>query len=358
LNDEHSGSVGTLPNEQARNRIWVGPTPFRVGGMRDDYVDMLTDKSKWSTVFEKTSTIKLYIEYLYRASEDDLRRIAEFVKKNELAVAVEVGGIRMTPAGTPGHSLGAEAARAEYAHLAKFIRLGGHVNYISTDHSMAVSLTGLPGDASGFYLNYPDFTMQDFMVQQIEYFKFMQGKIPGLKCGAIESLGFFWVKGDKQYQATRPDLTRLDFEHYFSEYVRIAKEMDFELDHFHIDFGMHDVEHDGGGLGTPHYGRVIAVEEYVKSKGVKAGFIIANCFHDFAKYGPPGQPVSDADGADRSASERTLEYFEKYMQADNKSDTLIFQRWQYYPRKTGDEHEPYSDFGIFKAMVESKWFPD
>jgi hypothetical protein len=215
----------------------------------------------------------------------------------------------------------------------------------------------VPENVPGFTLNYPDLTMQDYMVQQIEYFKYMQEKIPGLKCGAIESLGFFWVKGDKQYQATRPDLKHLDFEYYFSEYVRIAKEMDFELDHFHIDFGMHDVEHDGGGLGSPHYGRVIAAEQYVKSKGVKAGFIAGNGFHDFAKYGQVGQPANDPDAADRSASERTLEFFEKYMQAGFKSDTLIFQRWQEYPRITGSENEAYSNFGIFKAMVESEWFP-
>lgn len=358
LNEENAGGVGIPLKKQARNRIWVGPASLGTGGIREDYVDMLTDKSKWSTVFEKTSTTKLYIEFLYRASDDDLGRIAQFVKENELAVAVEVGGIRIAPAGTQGHELGVQAAKIEYAHLANFIRLGGHVNYITTDHSMSVNITGLTDYIPNFTLNYPDFTMQDYMVQQIEYFKYMQGKIPGLKCGAIESLGFFWVKGDKQYQATRPDLLRLDFEYYFSEYVRIAKAMDFELDHFHIDFGMHDVEHDGGGLGSPHYGRVIAVEQYVKSQGVKAGFIAANCFRDAARYGPFGQPANDADAADRSASERTLEYFEKYMLAGGESDTLIFQRWQDYPRKIGDEHEPCSNFGIFKAMVESEWFPE
>lgn len=33
------------------------------------------------------------------------------------------------------------------------------------------------------------------MGQMMEYFKYMQKRIPGLKVGTIEMLGFFWVKG-------------------------------------------------------------------------------------------------------------------------------------------------------------------
>ena len=339
------GIVFDLENvkPQSKTGLWVCPMSLN-GGVKEDFVSTLTDKTKWPTVFEKTVTIKLYIEQIYRSTDEQLKAIADFVRENRFTVAVELGGIRVAPEGTPADQMGVKAAENEYGHLQHFVDLGGRVDYITTDHALAERITGRVQD-------HPGMTMQDYMEQQALYFQYMQEKYPNLKVGSIESLGFFWVKGDIQYGATDGSLPRLNFEEYFSEYVRICKDNGVELDHFHIDFGMQDVEYDGRGKKL-NYNRVLAVENYVHSLGVRVGFIAANCFHN-----PMVNPAPDEEAASRSAAERTLQYFEGYMQAGGTSDTLVFQRWQPYPIPVGDENNPLSSFGIFKSMVTSEWFP-
>lgn len=324
---------------ESMENIWVCPMPLNNGTVKSDFIDMLTDKSKWPTVFEKTTVIKLYIEQIAKTSTADLKRLGEFVTENKLAVAVELGGVRVAPVATPDDEIGVTAAQSEFLTLSKFILAGGRVDYITTDHALAEEITGRKDTR-------PEMTMQDYMKQQMLYFQYMQQQMPNLKVGSIESLGFFWIKGDRQYGATDPTLERVDFETYLDEYLRIAQETGITLDHFHIDFGMQDVEHDGG------YGRILVAEDYVQSKGMKCGFVAANCFHK-----PMTTPAPDEEKASQSAAERTLQYFEGYMQAGGHSDYLLFQRWQPYPVPVGDENEPLSSFGIFKAMVESPYFP-
>ena len=331
---------GTKPEDVAT--IWTCPKSINsdTGYVMDDFVDKLTNAANWPTVLGKTGVLKLYIQQLYTTPEADLVRLANFVRTQKLLVAVELGGIRVAPSGTPAGSIGVTAAASEYQHLLTFIQAGGRVDYITTDHALAAEITGRTSV-------FPGLSMQQLMQQQMAYFSYMKQRLPNLKMGAIESLGFFWVNaGSRQYQATDGTLNRMDFEYYLSELVRIASLNGIVLDHFHIDFGMHDVEYDGD------YGRILAVEDYVHSLGLRSGFIAANAFHT-----PLLNPAPDAAAATASAAARTLAYFEGYRKAGGRSDYLIFQRWQPYPAAVGTESEPTSCFGIFKSMINSPWFP-
>ena len=338
---DSTSKFGELKPE-VKNMIWLAPKSidYSTGMVMDDFVDKLTDASNWPTLLAQTRVLKLYIQQIYTTPEEDLHRIADFVREQGLLVAVELGGVRVAPQDTALDQIGVTAAAAEYRHLKTFIEEGGRVDYITTDHALAANLTGRTAD-------FPQLDMEGYMRQQMEYYRFMLERIPGLKVGAIESLGFFWIKvADKQYQSTDSTLERLDFEVYLSEMVRIAKEYAISLDHFHIDFGMQDVKYDGG------YDRILATEDYIHSLGMDSGFIAANAFHTAMDY-----PAADEEAASLSAYKRTIEYFDGYMQAGGRSDYLLFQRWQHYPIGIGTESEPYSSMGIFKAMLDSKRFP-
>lgn len=328
---------------EGKNMIWLAPKSidYTTGMVMDDFVDKITDASNWSTLLQQTRVLKLYIQQLYTTPEADLKRIADFVREQGLLVAVELGGIRVAPQGSLPNRIGVVAAAVEYRHLKTFIDNGGRVDYITTDHALAANITGRTAD-------FPQLDMEGLMRQQMEYYRYMTERIPQLKVGAIESLGFFWIKaGDRQYQFTDSTLPiRVDFEVYLSEMVRIAKEYSITLDHFHIDFGYHDVKYDKG------YGRILATEDYIHSLGLDSGFIAANAFHAALDY-----PTSNEAAADRSAYEETLEYFEGYIKAGGHSDYLLFQRWQYYPIAVGTGQDKYTNMGIFKAMLDSKWFP-
>lgn len=57
------------------------------------------------------------------------------------------------------------------------------------------------------------------------------------------------------------------------------------IDHFHVDFGLHDIEHDGD------YGRVLAVEDFCHANSVDMGFIAGNAFHKSRQYPVPDDQI-------------------------------------------------------------------
>lgn len=319
--------------------LWLCPMPMDITRNRaivSDYIQVLTHpEDYYPNVFKNTKVLKLYIEAINRFSIDDIRAIVEFTNKNDLEIAVEVGGIRMKIGQVANTQIGVKSAEYEMKSLNKLINAGGKINYISTDHSMASYLTGRKDDLD-------EFTHEEIMEQMMEYFKYIQERITGIKVGTIESLGYFWVSGNRQYQATDKSLNRLDFESFMDTYASVAERHGVVLDHFHIDFGMHDVQYDKG------YGRIYAVESYLKSKNISLGFIAANAFHDGRKI-----PQTNLDGATKSAAENTVKYFEGYMKNGGKSDYLILQRWQPYPLLLGREKNPYSQMGIFNSILSS-----
>ena len=333
-----------IQENNVKRTIWVCPMPMDISRNRaivSDYIQALTHPEEYyPKVFMNTKVLKLYIEALNRYTNDEIRALVKFTNTYELEIAVEVGGIRMKVGQVPNTEIGVKSAEFEIKSLNKFINVGGKVNYITSDHSMAPYLTGRKDDLENL-------SHEEIMGQMMEYFKYMQERIPGLKVGTIESLGFFWVLGNRQYEATDKSLNRLDFENFFDTYISVAEQHGVILDHFHIDFGMHDVEYDRD------YGRIFAVENYLKSKDVNSGFIAANVFHAGRKI-----PANDAQTASISAAQLTIKYFEDYIKKGGKADYLVLQRWQPYPTLLGVENEPYTQMGIFNSIVSSSFFPE
>ncbi|MFQ3325386.1 MAG: hypothetical protein ACI8YC_000013 [Salibacteraceae bacterium] len=335
-----------LPEEIVENNIfksiWLCPMPMdpaRNRAIVTDYVQVITQpEDYYAEVFEHTKVLKLYIEALNRYTADDIQDLVDFTNAYDLEIAVEVGGIRMKVGQVANTQIGVASAEFEFRSLNKLITAGGNVNYISTDHSMAPYLTGRKHDLD-------DLGHEGIMGQMMEYFKYMQVQIPGLKVGTIESLGFFWVLSNRQYQATDKNLNRVDFESFMDMYTSVAEQHGIVLDHFHTDFGMHDVQYDQG------YGRILAVENYLKSKNVNSGFIGTNAFHEGRQT-----PDSDPQAASISAAQRTIKYFEDYIKAGGAADDLILQRWQPYPTQLGSDIEPYTQMGIFNSIIESDFF--
>lgn len=337
-------TVTTAAPNKTQRTLWVcsKSIDYNTGRVMDDFVDQLTDESNWPNLLARTKVLKLYIQQMYTTPDEDMKRIADFVRKHDLEVAVELGGIRMAPADTPKAKIPEKAFNDEYRHLKKFIDLGGRVDYVTTDHSLAASIAGRAE-------SFPDLKLSrvDYMRLYMQYYQLMQEHIPGVKLGAIESLGFFRIKGaERQYEQTDSTLpVKLDFETYLQEMLVLAKEYGVKLDHFHIDFGYHEVKADGD------WGRVLATEELVRSKGLDCGMIVTNAFHLGMAW-----PSKWPEQASKSAYSETMKMFEGYMQAGGKSSYLMFQRWQQYPVEIGSEAEPYTCMGIFKALLDSPYY--
>ena len=131
--------------------------------------------------------------------------------------------------------------------------------------------------------------------------------------------------------------------------MEAAEKANIPLDHYHIDFGMHDVEADGASEQRLDYGRILRVEEYIQERGLSAGFIAANAFSSMETE---ARAAEDPKPACESAAERTQRYFEGYRQAGGHSDYLILQRWQPHPAELGEnEDTPLSQLAILKSIV-------
>lgn len=346
--------------------VWFGPMPFvSARTVREDFIPVLTDADSWETILSKTDVFKSYIMILPtdpvpgktvpELSDDELRSLIAFIEEHDLKVAFEVGGLR--PTGytyTPGK----EYAYWEFRHLSRWLDLGGRIDYLTTDHAVTMQIRPwmerLDTRQRQILVFRPEEVnkyLEELINELVDYFEVMSELIPGVKFGTIESLGFFHIQGldGKKYDRTDLALPVMQFTDYFDMLLEAMNERGLELDHFHIDFGFEGVAFDGRATGKLDYGRIKAVESYVRSKGVKSG-VIVNAFHDRSVENP------DREVANRQAYENTLRFFESYVASGCDSDQIIMQTWQPYPDETGPEDKSYTVTNMYRDVVLSGGF--
>ena len=265
--------------------------------------------------------------------------------------------MKMCPDETPDDKMGQVAFYNEYPVLEDFIEQGGRVDYVTTDHAIADLLTS-PSSKR------PNMSMEQLIQQQAEYFKMLRQKLPNVKLGMIESLGYFQVRktdgSGGLYQRTVSSLKKVDFEEYLTTYLQIMKDNGLDIDHFHIDFGFQDVKYDSQGKQDYDYGRIKSVEDYCHEAGIDVGWVAGNAFAVVGTGSVQEAQTYDEENVvkySESAAEQTIEYFQNYMKAGGTCDYFVFQKWQLYPVQVGPETVPYTTLGIFKSLIEDPLFP-
>lgn len=327
------------------DRIWVGPKAFREGRtLRDDFLPMLTDPDAWPIVLSSAQVFKSYIMILPdvpvpgneepELGDAQMRGLAEFLNTRGLKVAFEVGGLRQGPE-IPTAGWGERHAESELRWLRRWIRNGGRIDYLTTDHAVMHNI--------GAHYVHPDtardcgMDLPQVLEELASYFVAVRRELPHVRLGVIESLGYFHVTGPdgREYPRTVRALPVRHFHEFLDALLQAMERHDLTLDHFHIDFGYEGVRHDGRAEGRLDFGRVRGVEMAAQQRGVKAGVII-NAFHDRAVTDP------DPATASREAYEHTMQFTEGYLAAGGTSEHLVIQTWQPYPHRTGPEDEPFT----------------
>lgn len=350
------GTVHAQPS-----RVWIAPMPFvKARELRTDYFHTLTTPAAWPSVLGRTNVLKSYIMVLPQVpvpgkaspelSDAQLGLLAKFAKDHSLSTAFEVGGLR-TSARVRGAQAGERYARSELRHLKRWLRVGGRIDYLTTDHAVMMNMRGVGFPGPGLDPNRPcKMTVQELTEELADYFTAVHREIPSAKFGVIESLGFFHVKGSdgKQYRHTDPLLPVWHFHEFFDGLLAAMERRSLVLDHFHIDFGFRGVRHDGRREKRLNFARVLGVESYVQSKGVRAGVII-NAFHL--------RGTKDPAQASREAHERTLRFFREYVAAGGNADHFVIQTWHPYPDQTGPETQPHTVLNIARDVLQCEAFP-
>jgi len=335
--------------------VWYGPGSLNTvtRGIRDDFLEQVTDTNNWPTVHRHTAVFKQFIESLGgdKYSDEDLKKLAAFTREAGLKCAFEIGALRWSPQ-LHGDGSGKKYAAQEIKALQRWVDAGGTVDYLSTDHAVMWNVgLCLQGAKPMAGIGDPDWRkVMDEMVDSLEM---IQSAFPDAKIGMIESLGYFSVGAS--YTTTDPgSIYPIDFEEFMLAARDKLRERGIDLHHLHIDFSYQDCKYDGRKNGKIDYGRIIEAEQILKSLGIPGGIII-NAFDDFSQTGvnivQESEKAKNAAERSASAAKNTLAYFDGYVAAGGKPDTWILQRWQPYPDITGPEADSHTDMGIARSLV-------
>lgn len=333
-------------------RVWVGPMPFvQERTFRADYLPTLLDARNWPGTLARSRVFKSYLMVLPadpvpgksgpEASDAQLRALARFCRDHKLKVAFEVGGIRMGPT-TPNDQAGEDTAAGELPHLRRWLKCGGTIDYLTTDHAVMLAV-GAPYVAPATN-RHRGMTVSQAIEELVDYFAIMHREIPGARFGVIESLGFFRVDSPAgtRYDRTVPALPIWPFTQYLDDLLEAMRLRGLELDHFHIDFGYEGVHYDG--QGKLDCGRILAVERAVQARGVRAG-VIVNAFHD--QQAPNPEPGA----ATAQARANTLSFIDAYLAQGGSAQDVVVQTWQPYPDRTGPESDPNTVLGLAREVL-------
>ena len=336
--------------------IWYGPGSLNTvtRGIRDDFLEQITDTNNWPTVYGETAVFKQFIESLSenKYSDEALKQLASFAREAGLKCAFEIGALRWTSE-SYGPGSGQEYAAEEIEVLQRWVDAGGTVDFLSTDHAVmwnvGLCLQGTKPLAK--YVSDPDW--RTVMDEVVESLALIHEAFPDAKIGMIESLGYFSV-GDK-YTTTDPrSIYPIDMEEFIVTAQEKLAAHGIALDHIHLDFSYQDCRYDGRAENRLDFGRIMAAEEIVKSLDIDSGMII-NAFDDQSYRGGNAtlEKEKAQNPAERSASavNNTLEYFDGYVTAGGNPDTWILQRWQPYPDITGPETVRNTDMGVARLLV-------
>ena len=132
----------SLASVSEKHAIWIGPMPFIEGRtLRGDYFSEILDSFNESTIWEAMAVFKSYLMILPtapipgntepEASDSQLMALIEKLEQLGVDTAFEVGGARSRASGS-----GRNQALNEFAHLERWLKLGGRIDYLTTDHSL------------------------------------------------------------------------------------------------------------------------------------------------------------------------------------------------------------------------------
>lgn len=336
--------------------IWYGPGSLNTvtRGIRDDYIEQVTDLDNWPTVYANTVVLKQFIESLdgNKYSDEALQQLAAFAREAGLKCAFEIGALRWSPK-LYGAGSGKLYAAEEIKALQRWVDAGGTVDYLSTDHAVMwnVGLCLQGAKPMAPYVANPDW--RKVMDEVVDSLVMIHAAFPDAKIGMIESLGYFSVGG--QYTTTDPrSIYPIDMQAFIATAQEKLGARGVALDHMHLDFSYQDCRYDGREENRLDFGRIMAAEQIVKSLDIDSGMII-NAFDDESYRGGNAtlEKQKAQNPAERSASavDNTLEYFDGYVAAGGNPDTWILQRWQPYPDVTGPETVRNTDMGVARLLV-------
>lgn len=291
----------------AKSRIWFSPLSSVTadGTGATDFMRLFEPNSPWQEVENSTAVFKLYPYFVGRASDEDLKKVLDYLTKRRIAIALEA---RVLTTVKGCHMPSGDGGQATENLLERIKRLGGTVTYLAMDEPLKHGLAGEDSCKATVAM------VVDDIVNNVRRFREI---FPHLQVGDVEPIGTW-----------RNAPTLLDDTLSFVDaYASRSRE---KLAFVHADVGW--------TLPWTEITHRLAKE--LHTRGVPFGMIYNG--EDLAK-------------TDEEWSSEAVDHFVKFEECEKwKPDDIIFQTWRPHPTKVLPERDPSSLAGVAYAYLHKK----
>ena len=327
----------SLGNFAKEPEVWMCVTP---SPDFDKTFSLLNSSQDWSYVRTHITGIKFYIGMISKKSKEDLSRMADMCKKNNLKVAIECGG-PLTPLW--GDMAGEKSAKIELNVIEKWYEAGGTVDYLDLDGPVR-RLIDLNNDCIRNDSNC--FTSITRCADElVDYMKAVVKRHPKLRFFLLTNFPNWGYKGGIAYHGTGPNRQQLgDYDKVVKRVLAKVKAAGLSFDGVTVDNPYEYIigEHKSATLKDPSrlnwLKRVRTYEDFCNDQGIKFNLIINS--------------ETGGGTSDKEFYERTLKMLETYIKAGGNPARYIVQSWYSFPKKIVPENKPYSMTHLVKAVLK------
>ncbi|MEM7584747.1 MAG: hypothetical protein AAF560_15255 [Acidobacteriota bacterium] len=362
--------IGSAP-VAAQDELWVTPPTWREDTvidtdddrMRDDYLENVTDSTKWPELLAQTTTWRSYVNItrdfnlwndvsVEPLTDAELEQLVRFTNEQGLLVAFEVGGLRLR-AGEAPELAGDNQAIRELQLMERWLNTDtdgmeggdGRIDFVTPDHPILISFNKMNEDPA-----IPTMTMADLIRELVDYYVTIAAAIPNVKFGLLEGPTAFEVATEAGY-VYPPNSTAIQpptrFRDFWSDLLAEMATRGLTLDHFLTDAGPQAPRFDGGNDGSWDFGRLIDVERHIQSTGVRHGLLV----HPGIDYNMTVFPPEEEEIANRGTYDLVMRYAEEFRAAGGAPDIYAPSSWHNYPTRVGPEDDAFSWMNLARDVV-------
>jgi len=314
--------------------IWISPNirqqePLKpqwdpTSGIVDSFRELFKAGAQWQSVKSKTNVFTFFLNAIKNTPSSLMRQVVSILEEASISIAVEV-----VPINYGTGCLGKDAAEMDLKTLNLITKAGGEIAHLAlADPPFEVAQHKFATEQKTCELDHSN--VEEVIRYVIGYIKAVRKVYPEVKIGQIDAVPFFTVE---KYSAnkrlpTMGDLPRiLDYE--FSELKAIGEKMDW----FHAD-NPYDIaiEHPTG------WDKLKALEDFVKSRGVKFGLIY--------------NTQRGGESSDELFFKETMASLISYAEAGGNPDHMDIRSWYPHPTHLIPESQPYTFTYLIKKFLE------
>lgn len=330
------------------------------------YIPALADASSWESVYRRDPYLYFGIGQFSDQSikDDELSQLAAVVKRLNLRVAIEAGGLRFVNAADFDDQGGERQARKETKKMMRWIEAGGVVNEVIADHAIMHHIAmnhrdkefrcqrTEPLPAGKEHLK---FTFDGLYSELMDYFLAVKEKIPECEFGVVSSLGYFTFSDEGEVLFGPKSLPAWEYSDYVDGLLAAAKAKGVTLTHIDVDSShgsawLEALKKGEEGLSVE---RIAMAVRIIQSRGLKAGLFYQGStnWKFISKYLPE---IEQDDSFDTCV--RRLDQFAAALhKAGVKPDRVIMRRGgeaQVYTHGPESKHGTY--FNLVKELLDEQ----